>query len=540
MISASESNANRKQDENQNVDPSTQPVDEHIADDRERSVMPSVSEEFPWIGDELDPHEDGRLRNEERSDGRTGNIEPIVQAADANLPKPIFPLSPSLGVLSRVPVRTPGLTSPTSPYKPNDAYSNQIEKELATSGRLKRLPQRFKCSICPKSFTQERMRDRHVAVHKKYKCTACPLGFVFKRELRAHTLQDHPPIAEPPKYLKYRCSECNLRFRLKRDLSAHALKEHISKTGYSCSQCHMIFVLKETLAVHVDLFHSRNSNQSTLFTCDGCSHVFREKEAHACSVEGHSRFPCSQCSEVFRDVNVFKAHEQDAHKDSTAQTEDETKCAEGERAELNTKKSRAFVCLECSESFISKYRFSKHLETVHGHVPIPKKRKSRTHSTNDVVVVSTAGSERARSLGSGPSLSRSSTSNSPLFRQVFLCHHCPLSLPDYDSFRSHLQLTHGTAPPSRPSVTSRALLCKFCRKGFNDERSFRTHMRIHLGEQNPFACTLCRWSFPSCLLLESHMSGAHSTMGVSPTVVVSVVKAKQVSNQTTDTPRLNV
>lgn len=117
---------------------------------------------------------------------------------------------------------------------------DRCEKFFATHKLLNRHmvthgPKRHICSICGKLFPQIYQLTSHMDTHltvKKYKCDLCPKTFSHKRVLESHVLQHSAVEAKP-----FRCNECPKMYKWREDLTAHRKAVHEGIYAYHCSYC---------------------------------------------------------------------------------------------------------------------------------------------------------------------------------------------------------------------------------------------------------------------------------------------------------------
>lgn len=83
-------------------------------------------------------------------------------------------------------------------------------------------PTKFVCRVCAKTFTLQRLLNRHMKCHsdvKRYLCTFCGKGFNDTFDLKRHT-RTHTGVRP------YKCNLCEKSFTQRCSLESHCLKVH--------------------------------------------------------------------------------------------------------------------------------------------------------------------------------------------------------------------------------------------------------------------------------------------------------------------------
>ncbi|KAH8296277.1 hypothetical protein KR054_004049, partial [Drosophila jambulina] len=142
----------------------------------------------------------------------------------------------------------------SQPYKCSQcpkAFSEESdlsEHVLAHSGEMT-----YVCFICDRSFIQKLSLQRHLRWHKDertFKCAQCPKSFLDEEQLNEHILT-HQGI------YPFKCSQCPKSFLLKHSLDRH-FRSHTGERPYKCSQCEQSFAFSNHLKLHT-LAHAGQS-----------------------------------------------------------------------------------------------------------------------------------------------------------------------------------------------------------------------------------------------------------------------------------------
>ncbi|XP_059487066.1 transcriptional regulator ovo isoform X2 [Neocloeon triangulifer] len=138
-------------------------------------------------------------------------------------------------------------------------------------------PNRFSCRICSKTFTLQRLLNRHMKCHsdiKRYLCTFCGKGFNDTFDLKRHT-RTHTGVRP------YKCNLCEKSFTQRCSLESHCLKVHGVQHQYAYKE-----------------------RRSKMYVCEECGHTTGEPEVHYVHLkENH---PFSPALLKFYDKRHFK------------------------------------------------------------------------------------------------------------------------------------------------------------------------------------------------------------------------------------------
>jgi len=136
---------------------------------------------------------------------------------------------------------------------------------------------KFRCKICQKAFSLQRLLNRHMKCHsnvKRYLCTFCGKGFNDTFDLKRHT-RTHTGVRP------YKCNLCEKSFTQRCSLESHCLKVHGVAHQYDYKQ-----------------------RRSKMYVCEDCGHTTTEPEIHYLHLKDNH--PYSPALLKFYDKRHFK------------------------------------------------------------------------------------------------------------------------------------------------------------------------------------------------------------------------------------------
>jgi uncharacterized Zn-finger protein len=113
----------------------------------------------------------------------------------------------------------------------------------------------FRCTLCPKTFTQPyKLRD-HRRIHtgeRPFQCTLCPKAFKLKQTLKEHTRSHTKP---------FQCTLCPISFARNTTLKNH-IRTHTGEKLFQCILCPKSFAVQNSLKRHINSIHIQEALSS--------------------------------------------------------------------------------------------------------------------------------------------------------------------------------------------------------------------------------------------------------------------------------------
>ncbi|XP_073506330.1 PR domain zinc finger protein 4 [Phyllobates terribilis] len=172
---------------------------------------------------------------------------------------------------------------------------------------------------------------------RKWKCTVCPRSFSSSTKLNVHYMGH---MGMKP----HKCEFCSKAFSDPSNLRTH-LRIHTGQKNHHCVLCGKSFTQKAHVASHM-VTHTGEKN----FKCDFCDKMFMRRQDLKQHILTHTRerpLKCPKCDKHFCRTNHLKKH-------------------------LNSHEGkRDYVCEKCSKAFLTKYHLTRHLKICKGPSPAP-------------------------------------------------------------------------------------------------------------------------------------------------------------------------
>merc|ERR1719376_1651672 len=186
------------------------------------------------------------LSNEEEDLSNIQSLETRIQI-----------ISHRLGIPFDIPIEVinggHGIKNPMSGGGDGGEERGGMTKVTPPPIRLESDPSKLQCGMCTKTFTLQRLLNRHMKCHsdtKRYLCTFCAKGFNDTFDLKRHT-RTHTGVRP------YKCNLCEKSFTQRCSLESHCLKVHGVAHQYDYKE-----------------------RRSKMYVCEDCGHTTAEPEVH--------------------------------------------------------------------------------------------------------------------------------------------------------------------------------------------------------------------------------------------------------------------
>uniref|UniRef100_G3Q4P0 Ovo-like zinc finger 1a n=1 Tax=Gasterosteus aculeatus TaxID=69293 RepID=G3Q4P0_GASAC len=176
----------------------------------------------------------------------------------------IFPPPPQITTASLMPHATEMPVALTSTPEPVEAVS-MVTRSTGQSQSLltgmKGPTGAYVCHVCQKTFSYQRMLNRHLKCHndtKRHLCSFCGKGFNDTFDLKRH-VRTHTGVRP------YKCTLCDKAFTQRCSLESHMKKIHSVTQKYAykerrnklyvCEECGLTAATQDALLLHLHSLH---------------------------------------------------------------------------------------------------------------------------------------------------------------------------------------------------------------------------------------------------------------------------------------------
>ncbi|XP_043064344.1 zinc finger protein 436-like [Drosophila ficusphila] len=348
-----------------------------------------------------------------------------------------------------------------------------------------RSKRRYKCSLCPKSFTDASKFSQHILTHSGDDEDDGQKSSSSETDIGSSSYEENV------------CS------------SASEKKSNVKRRS-KCSHCQKTFPTVTLLKKHV-LTHSaikKNKSKSDLpaskikpvpympYKCNYCPKTFKDEDSYKLHARHHGKkYRCSRCPKTFSDARLLKDHYLSHFRDQSEKTKQAPnpsnrvfkcpKCPKSfpyasscSRHLLSHSETRPYKCPHCPNSYARPYALRYHVLSHSGERSHKCDKCSkaflRTHHLKAHLLTHTVKNEKDR---------------------PHKCSDCNKSFLNKSDFRRHMK-THTGEKPHK---------CDFCQKKFSRGSCLRIHIRSHTGEK-PYKCNYCSKSFTVNSNMQKHQN----------------------------------
>ncbi|KAG7476122.1 zinc finger Xfin-like [Solea senegalensis] len=367
----------------------------------------------------------------------------------------------------------------------NSFCKDDPEEQLPQHSEVNKVPSKYQCSECDKSFTDGLLLISHLEDHgreeqqKKHNtCSKCGRVCLSQSGLEKH-MKFHG-ISQ-----KFPCPDCSKMFYVLSDLEVHRTS-HDKNRPYICRLCNQRFWTRPSLHNHY-----REEHPSVAFACPFCSKSFSVKK----SLTRHLK-KChpKEHKDLARTLKQKSGIEQQSS--SQVSTADESDDGGKNSEDSDSDSAPYFPCHVCSKTFPTSESLEDHQRCHLGEKPFECE-------------------ECGRCFFQASQLQQ----HQRMHKSEFKCQACGRGFVTLFALRTHKH-THGKSRPYR---------CSKCDFSFTGPSQLAEHMTTHREEN--FPCDVCNQVFLSKTSRAEHRK-SHSKSDDCPTSSYSrVINEKSPSSE---------
>lgn len=297
------------------------------------------------------------------------------------------------------------------------------------------------CTRCPKRFSTERQRQRHLAiVHRsemtedelhsltliqRYVCEECAYSTYSSKTIRRHV---YGHTGQFP----HVCDECGRGFVFRFELTTHRSRDHRHER-YTCERCPRAFYSHDRFERHISA-HDGGWG----FACPTCGQLYETQgylESHQLIHSEQRPYECSKCGKRFKTPQGLTFHNVGYHQS---------------RSYVRNAEHWQYRCYECDISF--KYMSSLHAHNACHHVHQEQRLECQYCSVK---------------FSSKMTLSQH-IRNHTREKVVHQCGECKKTFGSYSTLKRHKIINH---------ARKQNAVCPICGKSCTSEWNLRQHVK---------------------------------------------------------------